>query len=90
MLGGIPLLGLSNEARMSRSNLSDQTRAGPGDQPGGAAPGGAGDADRRAAIRLDTPGPIFFSQERVGFNGKTFKVYKFRSMVLNAEAMHET
>ncbi|MBQ2388056.1 MAG: sugar transferase, partial [Clostridia bacterium] len=32
-----------------------------------------------------SPGPIFFSQERVGKNGKKFKIYKFRSMYLDAE-----
>ena len=33
-----------------------------------------------------SPGPIFFSQERVGKNGKKFKMYKFRSMYMDAEA----
>lgn len=33
-----------------------------------------------------SPGPIFFSQERVGRNGKRFKMYKFRSMYMDAEA----
>lgn len=33
-----------------------------------------------------SPGPIFFTQERVGRNGKTFKMYKFRSMYMDAEA----
>lgn len=43
-----------------------------------------------AAIRLDTPGPIFFRQIRVGKNGKEFECYKFRSMVNNADELrHE-
>lgn len=37
------------------------------------------------AICIASPGPIFFSQERVGKNGKKFKMYKFRSMYLDAE-----
>lgn len=37
------------------------------------------------AIYIKSPGPIFFKQERVGLNGKTFKMYKFRSMYLDAE-----
>ena len=36
-------------------------------------------------IYIKSPGPIFFSQERVGENGKTFKMYKFRSMYMDAE-----
>ena len=39
------------------------------------------------AIKIDDPeGPVFFKQERVGRYGKTFKMYKFRSMVADAEA----
>ena len=38
------------------------------------------------AIYIASPGPIFFSQERVGKNGKKFKMYKFRSMYMDAEA----
>lgn len=34
----------------------------------------------------DSSGPIFFSQDRVGINGKVFKMYKFRSMCIDAEA----
>ena len=37
------------------------------------------------AIYIASPGPIFFSQERVGKNGKKFKMYKFRSMYIDAE-----
>ena len=36
-------------------------------------------------IYLKSPGPIFFSQVRVGKNGKKFKMYKFRSMYMDAE-----
>lgn len=36
-------------------------------------------------IYLQSPGPIFFSQTRVGKNGRKFKLYKFRSMYLDAE-----
>lgn len=37
------------------------------------------------AIKLDSPGAIFYKQERVGLHGAAFTVYKFRSMVQNAE-----
>jgi len=37
------------------------------------------------AIRLDSPGPIFFRQQRLGRRGKTFLVWKFRTMVVDAE-----
>jgi lipopolysaccharide/colanic/teichoic acid biosynthesis glycosyltransferase len=37
-------------------------------------------------IKIEDPkGPVFFSQKRVGLNGKEFKMFKFRSMVSNAE-----
>lgn len=38
-------------------------------------------------IKLESKGPIVFSQERVGLKGKTFKMYKLRSMVVNAEEL---
>jgi exopolysaccharide biosynthesis polyprenyl glycosylphosphotransferase len=37
------------------------------------------------AIYFSDPGPIFFAQERIGKNGRTFKLYKFRSMYKDAE-----
>jgi sugar transferase (PEP-CTERM system associated) len=36
-------------------------------------------------IKLESPGPVFYTQERVGRNGKPFKIIKFRSMVSDAE-----
>ena len=37
------------------------------------------------AIKLESNGPVFFSQERIGKNGRRFKIYKFRSMYIDAE-----
>lgn len=37
------------------------------------------------AIKLDSPGPVFYKQERVTQYGKKFKIYKFRTMVNNAD-----
>ena len=37
------------------------------------------------AIKLDSPGPVLFSQIRIGRNGRRFKIYKFRSMYVDAE-----
>jgi exopolysaccharide biosynthesis polyprenyl glycosylphosphotransferase len=42
-----------------------------------------------AAIRLDTPGPVLYSQVRIGKNGRPFRCYKFRSMVHNADELRE-
>ncbi len=36
-------------------------------------------------IKVDSKGPIFFRQERLGYRGKTFRIFKFRTMVVNAE-----
>lgn len=43
-----------------------------------------------AAIKLTTPGPVFFRQQRSGMSGAPFTLYKFRTMVTNAEQLqHE-
>ncbi len=36
-------------------------------------------------IKLDSKGPVLFKQDRLGLNGKTYKIYKFRSMCVGAE-----
>lgn len=43
-------------------------------------------------IRLDSPGPVLFKQRRVGYQGRTFWCYKFRTMVDDAESLlrHDT
>jgi exopolysaccharide biosynthesis polyprenyl glycosylphosphotransferase len=40
-------------------------------------------------IKIDSRGPVFFSQKRVGLNGRMFTLLKFRSMVVNAEELLE-
>ena len=40
------------------------------------------------AIKILTPGPVFFCQWRVGARGKLFRVYKFRTMKVDAESLH--
>ncbi len=40
-----------------------------------------------AAIKVTSPGPVFFRQERVGLNGRTFLFYKFRSMKTNNDPL---
>ncbi|GGR68249.1 hypothetical protein GCM10010197_39550 [Nocardioides luteus] len=41
-------------------------------------------------IKLDSPGPVFFRQVRVGRNGKQFRIWKFRTMVVDAESLLRT
>ena len=42
------------------------------------------------SIKLDSPGPVIYAAERVGRNGKLFKMYKFRSMIIDAEEKKES
>lgn len=88
-LGGIPLLGLRREVEFGRTKLAIKRVV---------------DvaatiillplvlpimAIAALAIRLDSPGPILFTQERSGLDGQPFKIYKFRSMIDNAEKLQE-
>uniref|UniRef100_A0A540VNY7 Sugar transferase n=1 Tax=Litorilinea aerophila TaxID=1204385 RepID=A0A540VNY7_9CHLR len=41
------------------------------------------------AIKLDSPGPVIYSQTRIGRNGQPFRCYKFRSMVVGAEELRQ-
>src|SRR5262245_11004946 len=41
-------------------------------------------------VKLDSPGSILFSQDRIGFNKRRFKILKFRTMVVDAENQQET
>jgi exopolysaccharide biosynthesis polyprenyl glycosylphosphotransferase len=38
------------------------------------------------AVKLSSPGPVFYAQERIGYMGKPFKMHKFRSMYVDAES----
>jgi len=38
-------------------------------------------------VRLDSPGPALFRQERVGRHGRTFRIHKFRTMIVNAPSL---
>lgn len=41
------------------------------------------------AVRLDSPGPVIYGQRRTGRNGEPFRMYKFRTMVRNADELKE-
>jgi lipopolysaccharide/colanic/teichoic acid biosynthesis glycosyltransferase len=40
-----------------------------------------------ALIKLEDAGPVFYRQERIGYKGRPFKIWKFRSMVINADKL---
>lgn len=42
------------------------------------------------SIKFTSPGPVFFIQQRTGFRGRRFGMFKFRTMVVNAEALKES
>ncbi len=42
------------------------------------------------AVKLDSPGPVFYRQKRLGFNNKEFDIYKFRSMRVETSASNKT
>ncbi len=41
-------------------------------------------------IKLDSPGPVFYAQQRYGLKGRPFTIWKFRSMVQNADLLKQT
>lgn len=41
------------------------------------------------AVRIDSKGPVFFGQERIGEHGRRFRMWKFRTMVVNADALKD-
>ena len=46
-------------------------------------------AASQIAVKVDSRGPVFFRHRRIGVGGREFGVWKFRSMVLEAEARHD-
>jgi exopolysaccharide biosynthesis polyprenyl glycosylphosphotransferase len=88
MLGGIPLLGLNGDARFHTSDRLVKRALDILLTALALLPAALITGLIALAIRLDTPGPILFAQERIGRNGRSFKVYKFRSMIADAEKLH--
>ncbi len=89
MLGGVPLLGIGHEIQFHRSSLLAKRIMDvvltlmlmPLILPIMAL--------TALAIRLESPGPVLFYQTRLGFQGKPFRMVKFRSMVVDAEAQQD-
>jgi exopolysaccharide biosynthesis polyprenyl glycosylphosphotransferase len=87
MLGGIPLLGLNGGPRLQPVSMIAKRALDLALALLAAPFVGLLSALIALAIRLDTPGPIFYAQERVGLDGRRFKVYKFRSMIVDADKL---
>jgi len=86
-LAGIPLLGVKDNIRISRVQLLLKRLLDISVIVITAPVWGPLFLLTALAIRLEGPGPVFYSQERVGKDGQVFKVWKFRSMIPNADRL---
>ncbi len=89
MLGGLPLLGMQKDVKIPEANLLTKRAIDIGLTVLSLPVFLPIMVLTALAIRLDSPGPILFYQERVGLNGQPFKMVKFRSMVVGAEHQHD-
>jgi len=87
-LGGVPLIGV-REVSISRGALLVKRAVDVVGAVLGLTLGAPLLALIALAIRFDSPGPIIFRQTRVGVGGRTFEMYKFRSMYQGAEEDRE-
>ncbi len=83
-MAGIPLLS-TRDVGMSRAGVFLKRMLDVGLVLLAATPGIVIGAIVAAAIRLESPGPVFYKQERVGKDGRCFRMIKFRSMIVDAE-----
>lgn len=83
-LGGIPLIGIK-EATISRWGRVAKRAMDLAITLASLVPALLAGMMIALAIRIDSPGPILFRQQRIGVDGKRFSIYKFRSMKLGAE-----
>ncbi len=87
-MAGIPILGV-REVRISRAQLALKRALDLTIIALGGIPALLVGLVIALAIKLDSPGPVLYAAERVGRNGKPFTMYKFRSMVADAEQKKE-
>lgn len=83
-MAGIPMLS-TREARLSPANQTVKRLLDLATVAILAIPVGLITVITAVAVKLESPGPAFFLQERVGYQGKRFRMAKFRSMVVDAE-----